>query len=50
MGLFIGSIFDRGIRSDGDIRNDLPSTIGFVIGFSFNIYFAVHILYKQFEN
>lgn len=32
IGLVIGSMFDRGRRIDGNIRNDLPSTAGIILG------------------
>lgn len=32
IGLIIGSMFDRGRRADGDIRNDFPSTAGIILG------------------
>jgi hypothetical protein len=41
IGLMVGSVFDKGKRSDGDVRNDLPSTIGLILGLSFMIGFVV---------
>jgi len=38
LGLFLGSLFDKGVRSDGNIRNDIPSTIGFLIGCLIDLY------------
>jgi hypothetical protein len=41
IGLFLGSIFDRGARAEGNIRNDLPSTLGFLIGLALSIYLVL---------
>ena len=42
LGLIGGSIFDKGLRSDGNIRNDFPSTVGLAIGCIFSLYFLIY--------
>lgn len=37
----IGSLFDYGHRDDGNVRNDIPSTIGFLLG----CILYLHLLY-----
>ena len=32
VGLAVGSLFDRGRRGDGNIRGDLPSSVGILLG------------------
>lgn len=43
--VLIGSFFDRGTRIEGNFRNDLPSTFGFLFGILINLYIAKLYIY-----
>lgn len=47
IGLLLGSLFDRGRREDGNIRNDLPSTIGMFVGTILFIYISIRYLLEN---
>lgn len=38
LGIIVGSFFDYGKRSDGNVRGDLPSSLGALIGLGMAVY------------